>query len=89
MLLKASTGCLYKKLSDIDPTMKPFDAFQICNAPAYVVLAFIGKERKSKTNRRTIYFIPAREIDEKIKRGELLLTESGAKELAEREADWT
>ncbi len=36
-LLKAKHGCVYKKLSDADPTLKPFDAFQICNADAYVV----------------------------------------------------
>lgn len=37
-LFQAKHGCVYKKLSDMDPSLKPFDCLQICNARAYVVV---------------------------------------------------
>jgi len=37
-LLQAKHGCVYKKLSDADPSMKPYDASQICYAKAFVVV---------------------------------------------------
>ncbi len=36
-LMQAKHGCVYKKLSDADPTLKPFDALQICHAKSYVI----------------------------------------------------
>lgn len=40
MLHKAKHGCVYKKLSDADPSLKPFDAFQICSAQSFVGVIF-------------------------------------------------
>lgn len=44
-LLKAKQACIYKKLSDADHGLKPFDALQICNAEAWVIACWwhIGK----------------------------------------------
>ena len=39
-LLKAKHECIYKKLSDMDPSLKPFDALQICRSKAYVVVVW-------------------------------------------------
>lgn len=36
-LIKARTKCLHKKLSDMDPSLKPFDALQLCNVPAFLI----------------------------------------------------
>lgn len=36
-LLKAKQACIYRKLSDFDPGLKPFDAMQVCHSEAYVV----------------------------------------------------
>jgi len=36
-LIKAKQQCLHKKLSDVDPSLKPFDALQICNVPSFLV----------------------------------------------------
>ena len=36
-LYQAKHACVYKKLSDFDPSLKPYDASQICNAEAWVV----------------------------------------------------
>lgn len=46
-LLKAKHGCVYRKLSDIDPGLKPFDAMQVCQSPAYVVVVwYVPREEK-------------------------------------------
>jgi len=44
-LWEAKHGCVYKKLSDADRSLKPYDAQQICYAKAYVVVEFY-KPRK-------------------------------------------
>lgn len=36
-LLKAKKECIYRKISDADMGLKPYDASQICSAEAYVV----------------------------------------------------
>jgi len=38
MLYEAKHGCVYKKHSDLDPGMKPYDASQICYAEAWIVI---------------------------------------------------
>lgn len=48
MLHKAKHGCVYKKLSDMDPSLKPFDALQICYANSFVVACWYH-ERKPIT----------------------------------------
>lgn len=44
-LLKAKEACVFKKLSDADRSLKPFDSLQICNAEAWVIACWwhIGK----------------------------------------------
>ena len=46
MLQQAKHGCVYKKLSDIDPSLKPFDSFQCCFVPAFIVILFYQKRKK-------------------------------------------
>lgn len=36
-LIKANQHCLHKKLSDLDPQLKPFDSLQICHVPSFLV----------------------------------------------------
>ena len=45
-LFQAKHGCVYKKLSDMDPSQKPFDAMQICESLAFVVVLFYKKRTK-------------------------------------------
>lgn len=52
MLEQAKNGCVYKKLSDMDLTVKPFDSIQICNAKAYVAVMWPAPRKK-----KTLYFI--------------------------------
>ena len=47
-LLKTKHQCIYKKLSDMDPSLKPFDALQICNSKSFVAILFY-KPRSPKT----------------------------------------
>lgn len=47
-LKKAKHTCVYHKISDFSPEAKPFDAFQVCNTPAFLVILFY-KPRKPKT----------------------------------------
>jgi len=49
----SNTGVIFK-LSDLDPRSKPFDAFYISNAPAYLVIWF-NKYKK-------FFMIPVKEI---------------------------
>lgn len=37
-LYESKHNCVYKKLSDLDIGLKPYDAFQICYARAYVIV---------------------------------------------------
>ncbi len=46
-LKQAKDGCIYHKLSDLDPRVKPFDAIQICHSYAYIVILF-NKPRQKK-----------------------------------------
>ena len=58
-LEKVRYSCVYKKLSDLDPSIKEFDAFQICHAPAYVAICWYTP-RKLKA----AHWIPIEHITE-------------------------
>ena len=46
-LNKANQSCLFHKISDQGMGFKPFDGFQICNVPAYLIILFY-EPRKPK-----------------------------------------
>lgn len=64
MLLKTLSGCVYHKISDMTPGIKPYDAIQICHAPAFLAVMWY-EPRKPKT----VYLIDARMIEDTIKKG--------------------
>jgi len=78
-LHKAKHRCLYKKLSDIDPAQKPMDAFQICNAPAFLTICWFEPRL-----RKTVYMIDVDIILKEIKQNPKTksLTEQRAREIA-------
>lgn len=47
-LYKAKHNRVFKKLSDMDPTLKPFDCMQVCYAEAWVIAGW-HHERKGIT----------------------------------------
>ena len=52
MLKKVKDSCVYHKISDLGMGQKPFDALNICNVSAFVVILFYKKRVK-----KTVYFI--------------------------------
>lgn len=48
-LQKARHGCIYHKISDQSMGYKPFDAFKICNVPAYVAVMFYRPRKRPQT----------------------------------------
>ncbi len=56
-LSRAKSDCVYHKLSDLDPGMKPFDAFQICGVAAFVVVCWY-RPREAKA----VYFLPIEKV---------------------------
>lgn len=46
-LWRTKHGCVRKKFSDADPTLKMYDGFQMCFAQAYVIIMF-HKPRQPK-----------------------------------------
>lgn len=79
MLLKAENSALYKKLSDLDPTLKPFDAVLIVKAPAYVVALYYTPRKKNR-----VYFLRVGRLKAEIDNNNFLLDELKAESLAER-----
>lgn len=78
MLHKAKHGCVYKKLSDLDPSLKPFDCLQICNSDAYIIAVWYH-ERKTLT----AYWIDIDKfLEEQSSSSRKSITEQRAKELA-------
>ncbi len=75
-LLRAQDGCVYKKLSDIDRTLKPFDAFQICNVPSYVIICWY-KPRKYKN----VYIISAKTLKMFMDKKNKSMTEDDARKM--------
>ena len=47
-LHRTKYGWIHKKLSDLDPSTKPWDGFKIANAPAYLIILYYSP-RKPKT----------------------------------------
>jgi len=81
-LYKAKHGCIYKKISDIDPSLKPFDAFQICHSPAFLVVCWFSKA-PTLPRTKTVYLLDPdiilREIDQYKTKS---LTQQRAEEIA-------
>lgn len=72
-LWQTYTDCVYKKLSDMDPGLKPYDAMQLCFSPAYVVICWY-EPRKHKA----VYILHIKDI--------WPLAEKGIKSISEEEA---
>jgi hypothetical protein len=75
-LERATTTRVYKKLSDMDPSLKPFDAFLLVKAKAYVIAGWY-KIREYKN----VYVIPIESIL-KHKESNKSLSEDDAKTLS-------
>lgn len=78
-LFEAKHGCVYKKLSDLDPSLKPFDAFQICYSQAFVVVCWYHKGTK---NPKHVYMVDIDDIYREMKTKKSL-TEERASDLAQ------
>lgn len=79
MLYKAKHGCVYKKLSDLDPSLKPFDCLQICYSPAFVVVMWYTPRQPKEALLIDIDVFLA-ERDSSLRKS---LTEQRARELAQ------
>lgn len=44
-LERARISCVYKKLSDLDPSLKPFDAVQLCFVPSFVSICWYSPRK--------------------------------------------
>lgn len=80
-LLKAKHSCVYHKISDQSLGFKPFDAFQICYSPAFVVVLFYTP-RKPKI----YYWI---DIDDWVEHVSVSPRRSLTQEAAEKLASYT
>lgn len=77
-LKKAKHACIYHKISDQSAGFKPFDAFQICHSPAFLVILFY-KQRQPKIT----YWIDIDDLLHLIKSSKRKsITEEQAKQLA-------
>jgi hypothetical protein len=76
-LVQAQEGCVYKKLSDLDPSLKPFDSVQLCYTPSYAVICWY-KPRQYKN----VYFISAMVLKNLLSDKVKSLSEEEAKKLS-------
>lgn len=76
-LLSVKNGCDLKTLSNLDPSLKKYDAYQLCYTPAYVAVCWY-KPRYYKH----VYMIDAEKLANKIKLCDKSIDEEDAKELA-------
>jgi hypothetical protein len=77
-LQKAKHDCVYRKISDADRSLKPYDASQICFAEAYVVACWY--QEREGTN---AYWIDIDDMLEEIKASpRKSLTEKRANEIS-------
>lgn len=76
-LLRAQDQCVYLKLSDIDPSLKPFDALQICHVPSYLIVCWY-----SPRVYKNVYVISAKTLQKFIEEGNKSLSEQEASSLA-------
>lgn len=51
-LLKSKHECIHHKISDQSMGFKPFDGFQICDSPAYLIIMYYKKGEQKR-----MYFI--------------------------------
>lgn len=73
-LVQAQNGCVYKKLSDLDPSLKPFDSVQLCFTPSYAVICWYKPRQYKK-----VYFISAIVLKDLIDTGVKSITEDEAR----------
>lgn len=79
-LHEAKHGCIYKKLSDLDPSLKPCDAIQICYSPAYVIVCWYHKGTK---NPKHVYMIDIDIVLQERYDGKKSISEERARDIAE------
>lgn len=80
-LLKAKHGCVYRKISDAEQGLKPYDASQICHASAFIVAGW-HHEMKGIT----CYWIDVEMfLDEQKRSSRKSLTEARASEIATKQ----